>query len=423
VSTIRLTRTDRRTIARDANVSLARVSPTLTQIPLPLAVPDIPDARVRDVTDKMTAEGLAVMPYHAGSTSSTTNVSSDPIEPGGVFTAAISYGSVPYAAIGTATITCGDEVVAFGHSFTHNGAGVAGAMLDGDVVATIPIGNDWFPFKIANIGTLHGIVDQDRLGGVRGLTGVMPSLTEVSSTITNLDTNAVITTTTQIARQNYVPWIAADHVYYSTHSALDSHRGSVMATWSVTVLSKGQQYEFTLHNGYYGRRVLWGPAYDLYSTLRSIGRATGAARVLSIHVTEQVTEHRHVIGVHRPRTASTTSPTLAVRDAIDVRRGDVLSVRVPLQDSSTDELSFVDTTFTIPSNATGGGSLFVGAARADFWVSGDTLEETIAKLVASPTADQLELQLRVRGARRQTQYVQQPLPVVGWHDMEVDLVR
>jgi hypothetical protein len=56
-------------------------------------------------------------------------------------------------------------------------------------------------------------------------------------------------------------------------------------------------------------------------------------------------------------------------------------------------------------------------------VSGDTLEETIAKLVASPTADQLELQLRVRGARRQTQYVQQPLPLVGSHDMEVDLVR
>jgi hypothetical protein len=423
VSTIQLTRADRRTIARDANVSLATVSPTLTQIPLPLAVPDIPDARVRTVTDKLTAGGLSVVPYHAGSTSSSATVSTAPIEPGGVFTAAISFGAVPYAAIGTATITCGDDVVAFGHSFTHNGGGVVGAMLDGDVVATIPIGNDWFPFKIANIGTLHGVVDQDRLGGVRGVTGVMPSLTEVTSTITNLDTEAVTTTTTQIARQRFVPWVAADHVYYATHSALDAHRGSSQVTWSLTVRSQGAEYELTLHNAYVGGRVLWGPAYDLYATLRSIQHATGGARVVSIHVTAQVTEHPHFLGVHRPRPASPTSPTFELWDAISVRRGDVLSVRVPMRDSRTDELSFAETTFTIPTTATGGGSLSVGAARADFWVREGTLAETIEQLLASPTADQLVLQLRLRGARRQTQYVQEPLPLSGWHDVEVNLMR
>jgi hypothetical protein len=52
-----------------------------------------------------------------------------------------------------------------------------------------------------------------------------------------------------------------------------------------------------------------------------------------------------------------------------------------------------------------------------------TLAETIEQLLASPTADQLALQLRLRGARRQTQYVQQPLPLAGSHEMEVNLVR
>jgi hypothetical protein len=423
VPRIALTRGDRRTIARDANVSLAAVSSTLTQIPLPLAVPHIPDARVQRVTDRLTAEGVSVMPYHAGSRSSSATVSSDPIEPGGVFTAAISYGAVPYAAIGTATITCGDYVVAFGHYFTHNGGGVAGAMLDGDVVATIPIGNDYFPFKIANIGTLHGVVDQDRLSGVRGVTGRMPSLTEVTSRITNLDTDAVTTTTTQIARHNYVPWVASDHVYFAIHSALDAHTGSAQATWSVTVRSKGQEYELTLHNAYYGGRALWGPADDLYATLRSLERADGPAHIVSVNVSAQVTERRHVLNVHRARTASTTSPTFDVRETIDVHPGDVLSVRVPLQESRTGDVIVAETTFTIPADARGDGSLFAGTTRTSFWVRGTSLTDTIEKLLASPTSEDLQLQLRLRGAHRQTQYLPQTLPVAGSDDVDVRVLR
>jgi len=291
---ILLSRATRRLIALDAGERLRDVSPSLSQIPLPLATPAVTDERIKDVTARFAARGVSVTPYSAGSSSASATIdATHPIEPGGVFTAAMSYGAIAWAAIATATITCGDEVVAFGHSFTHGGSRSSmGAVLDGTIVTTIPAGNDFNPFKMGNIGTLHGVLDQDRLAGVRGVIGVMPTLTEVTSSITNLDTGRVSDATTQIAHRQWTAGIASDHVYYTLHAALDADRGISRVAWTIVVRWRGQQFEMGSHHMYDGGRVIWGPASDIYSSLRTIQQEYGAAHIVSVSVTATVTEGR-----------------------------------------------------------------------------------------------------------------------------------
>jgi hypothetical protein len=421
---IRLTRSARTLIARDAGVRLARVSNTLSQIPLPLAVPDVSADRIAQVTDRFAKRGISVVPYTAGKGSSSASVDDTrPIEPGDVFVAALSYGAVPYAALGTATIACGDYVVAFGHYFTHAGSGVLGAMLDGNIVATIPAGNDYWPFKEGNIGTLHGTLEQDRLAGVRGIAGTKPALTEVHSSITNLDTGRVSDSTTQVASRSWLAGVASDHAYYVVHSVLDAHRGTTDLTWTVVVRSHGVQYDLEFHNAYYGGRAVWGAANDIYGVLRSIERADGPARIVSVDMAGTVTEQRLVAKIHRARTASTTAPTFALRDTIRVHAGDTLSVRVPLVQSDTGDVHVAQTSFAIPANARRDGYLAAEGGQPDYWLGrGLSLDRTIAKLLAQPSTLDLSVQLRL-GGHRMTQYLRQSLAPTGEDEVNVNVVR
>jgi hypothetical protein len=421
---IPLSPSDRKVIASSAGVQIADVSRSLEQIPLPLAVSGATGDRLRQATKRFAAQGMSVVPYRTSSPSASAHIdTSDPIEPGDVFAAAISYGSLTYAGVGTATIACGNYVVAFGHPFLFAGGGPNGAVLDGDVVTTVPGGNGYYPFKLANVGLLQGTLEQDRLSGVRGLIGRTPTLTEVDSTITNLDTDGIDRATTQVANKSWVAGVASDHLYYATLAALDARRGTTWAHFTVVISSHGQQYTIEFGNAYIGGRALYGPANDIYGALRSIDRADGAARIVSVRADLQVSEHRTTYVIHRARTASTTSPSWQVQDGIDVRAGDTLSVRVPLQAPDTGDVHVAATTFTIPTNATRDGFLVVSPARPNYWYGNLSLEETMAKLTSQPSYTDLQLEVRMRGAHRLIQIIPQDRPLTNDDEVDLNLVR
>ena len=100
-------------------------------------------------------------------------------------------------------------------------------------------------------------------------------------------------------------------------------------------MSKGQPFEFSITNAYTGGRVLYGPSYDVYATLRSIRNADGPARITSVHIDGTVTEKGDVALIHKPRTQSTTQPGFATQPTINVHGGDTVDVRVPVQEVST----------------------------------------------------------------------------------------
>lgn len=399
--TVRLSRSQRRLVARDAGVAVADVSSSLSEIPTPLAVSGASDERMAKAADRLTKQGASVIPYRASSTSSSGTVASgDPFEPGDVFTAALSYGAISYAGIGTATIVCGDYVVAFGHSFRHTGSRPDGAALDGDVVATIPAGAGFYPypFKIANIGSLRGTIDQDRLSGIRGVIGPKPGLSEITSSVTNLDNGRTYNATTQVAISQWLRYIAWDHTYSVLHAALDAHRGTASVTWSVAGRSEGEPFTFDITNEYTGYRVLYGPAYDVYTTLRSVQNAIGNAHIKSVHIDATVTEAPDYGVVHKARTQSTTEPGFDTRTSIQVAPGDTLDVRVPVQYKPTGETQVAQASFVIPKTVRGRGALEAFSSRGYFYFRNPgTLDRLIAKFAKVPRGNDLTIYVQMRG--------------------------
>jgi hypothetical protein len=113
-----------------------------------------------------------------------------------------------------------------------------------------------------------------------------------------------------------------------------------------------------------------------------------------------------------------------VQDTVDVRPGDTLSVRVPLEESDTGAVHVAQTSFTIPMNATGDGDLEVEPARPDYWLQrGLTLEATIDKLLSQPSSYDLELQIRLRGTHRIKQFLTQDRPLNGWDSVNLNLLK
>jgi hypothetical protein len=423
--TIHLTRAERRLIAGDARVSVSDVSSTLSEIATPLAVAGATDARMAKTQQRLARDGVSVIPYRASSTSSSANVAGgDPIEPGDVFAAAISYGAIAYAGVGTATISCGDYVVAFGHPFRFTGSAPSGAALDGNVVATVAAGGYYQePFKIANVGNLRGTIDQDRLSGIRGVIGPKPRLTAITSSIKNLDNGRTFDATTQVALPTWTAYVIYDHVYSSLLAALDARRGTAWVTYTVRGRSEGERFRFDITNAYAGSRVLYGAAYDAYAILRTVTNATGNAHVTSVHVDATVTEQHDYAAIHKPRTQSTTSPGFATQDSLNVARQDTVDVRVPVQQVSTGDTEIGAGSLVIPKDARGSGELEVYPGRGYFYIRNPgTLQQAIAKMDKVPRGYDLIIEARMRGSRRVRVVVPTSFALKGYAEVKLHLV-
>ena len=84
------------------------------------------------------------------------------IRAGGNIGAAVSYGDISFAGIGTTTAVCGEHVLAFGHPMLWTGP----ASLSLHSADALYVQEDAFVgFKVANLGGPVGTVDQDRIAG------------------------------------------------------------------------------------------------------------------------------------------------------------------------------------------------------------------------------------------------------------------
>ncbi|NLT56776.1 MAG: hypothetical protein GXX79_19875 [Actinomycetales bacterium] len=129
---------------------------------------------------------------------------------GGNFAAAISYGSLTLSGVGTTTMVCGDEVVAFGHPMQ----GVGRSSYSAHVANAVYVQPDslGFPFKVANLGGVVGTVAQDKNLGIVTTLGSGPTVYPVISKLTGPDGTAQ-TTTTQLTDPTWMDYVAANHVY------------------------------------------------------------------------------------------------------------------------------------------------------------------------------------------------------------------
>lgn len=105
-----------------------------------------------------------------------------PLRPGDPVGMSIMRGDLEVGATGTVTHVDGDRIYAFGHPFLNLGP-TSMAMTRAEIYAVLPSLNS--SMKIAGLGPIIGVMNQDRATGVGGTLGVMPSELKVAITLTS----------------------------------------------------------------------------------------------------------------------------------------------------------------------------------------------------------------------------------------------
>lgn len=205
-------------IARSTRTAMPAVSGRLVRLKMPVSVSGVASQRMGRVKRMLRRQHVAAIPY-AGSSVSLSSVGSiDEFRPGDNFAAALSYGDLTLAGIGTTTYVCDGQALAFGHPFLFGGRTLLGAS-GADAITIVP-DPVFSPFKFANVEGIAGTVDQDRLAGIRAVDGA-PDTIPVSSAVTSLDTSNARTGETDVVLESEYPFIAFAHLFSNIDTVFD----------------------------------------------------------------------------------------------------------------------------------------------------------------------------------------------------------
>jgi hypothetical protein len=328
--------------------------------------------------------------------------SSTPLAAGDSVTAAISYGDVTAAAIGTVTATCGDMLVGFGHPFNFSGAsayGMSGARVLQVIKDPSSIEGG---YKFATITGLHGTIDQDRLEGIRGIDGLMPTFGHVVSDARNLDiTGRSHKGSSKVTDNSFMPIIAANNLLNSEDVAFDRvGDGSLHTVWTVRGTAPGGA-PFTLHrdNRYYsGGDATFEGIFEFLFELFSVQSSRfGTANISSVSTSSQLTQDQLTTSIHKVLVSSGLQPGLAVHRILKVRPGDTIHIRVQLLDHGSTTPSNVNMSMKLPANASGSGELFFGSGGQAFFAGGKTFADMIRSFQSAPHQYDLVSRLFLEG--------------------------
>jgi hypothetical protein len=349
---------------------------TASQLRVPLAVGGVNDRGLGLVQEAIDRGGLPLVAYRAG-TKGASGTAVTPIGPGESFASALSYGDLTLAGIGTATATCGDLAVAFGHPFFWTGPTQMG-MSAADVITVIKDPSSLFgPFKMANVAELHGTVDQDRLAGIRGIEGLMPSLIPVTSDIENPDLPKFHAGETEIVDQSANPVLWFDFPYLTFLTLFTSQDvafdrigdGSLILEWTISGLRESGE-PFTVHRGdvYFSRwDISIDGLFELWGQLDTLEH-NGFEDITFTGVDTQqvITGDELRSRVTRVLTASSLRPYLKERKTLKVARSDTIRMRVFFQPAEGGPEQAVDLDMKVRGKAGKKGTLTLRGGKAGF---------------------------------------------------------
>jgi hypothetical protein len=335
-----------RTVA-SATGSATTTSGTMTLLRMPVSVSGLSDTGLQKLQHVFDRYSMGFTAVHGGSAAIPNGVSGPAIEAGGNFAATQSFGDLTFYGLGTATAVCGDEVVAFGHPFFLNGPTSLG-MNNAD---TITIVNDpFYPYKLANITGFQGMVDQDRLAGIRGTTGETPPLTDITTDITNSDLGRSHSGETTVADQTLMALIAQYDLYVEDIATFDREgAGSETMSWTIQGTYQGEPFTLTRTGiAYSPYDINYEAGYELTGELGAFqSNIYGPVTVNSVQFTGAVTERDLTARIGKIESKSRVQPGWAVRRYLLVRRGGTAHLRITLKlaDGTTTQ---VVTTVAVP---------------------------------------------------------------------------
>ncbi len=256
----------------------AQAAGGLSAIRTPVGVSGLTAQRLATLTKVLHLGGGHVVDGSAGPTSD----EAIPIQAGGNLAASLSYGTVTAAAVGTATLVCGDQVVGFGHPFAYSGP--ASMSLHGARAVLIQDDQTVSGFKVANLGAPIGTVDQDRLVGIHGVTGALPP--SIPVTATALQHGVRRHATTHVTQADLLPDLGFSNTIAAQDRVIDRiGKGTAWAEWTIKGLRKdGSRFSLKRSDVYTDSYdVSAAPAFAMADQIAEIqGNPGEAVRLTSV---------------------------------------------------------------------------------------------------------------------------------------------
>ena len=409
VKSIEVSSTMRKKIARETGVSVQQVGGSFTRLKVPVGVSGGVMRKPGKVRRALHKLGIKAVPYAAASTSGSA-AAAGTFEPGGNFAAALSYGDLTIAGVGTTTVVCDGKALAFGHPFTFGGRVSMGAgTADALTVVDDPV---FGPFKLANIDpTSAGTLDQDRLAGVRAVLGSGPARIPIASLVEAPDNPTVGPRAgeTDALESEPVPFLAFLHLLFNIDSRFDQiSAGTSGMTWRVEGRdASGDPWSFERRNlfasewdiSYQTAGALEGTLYSLfYNDFEDISFTSVEASPVS------VTDKMSLLSVTGLK-VSVDGGRYRTRKTVRVEPGARVRAKIVLTGFEDDSIKrVVRTSFRVPRRARKEGVFRAYGAGGPEWCfracsssKVESFEEMIEKMESAPTNNMLGTKVSIGG--------------------------
>jgi hypothetical protein len=434
-----------RSIARSSSATPSQVQGGFRQLLTPFSVSGVAERRIDRLRQVVRDERLPLLPHRGASAAaqgSTTQIdpNTPPLEPGDSFAAALSYGDVTAAGIGTTTMVCNGKALAFGHPFAFEGETFLGA----NHAETITIVNEpvFSPYKLANVKELVGVVDQDRLAAIRADLGEGPVLIPVTSTVTARNTNQTRDGETKVVESEVLPFIALNHLIGNVDTVFDQiSGGSASLAWTINGVGE-ESGPFTLtRNNLYASEfdIAFDSGFELLGNLATLfGNDFEEVRFTGVDVDATLTDDIEMYRIHDVLVSKNGGDYLE-RRRLRAAPGDRIGMRVVLLNYEEDEERLVDLAVRIPLKTRGEAVIEItggaaGGPGEECFFFGENCEsnEEVDSLAALVTAlenapHNNELLARLRSGRKskvtaQDSYVLEQV-VSGFKRVRIRLAR
>ncbi|WP_402465586.1 SpoIVB peptidase S55 domain-containing protein [Isoptericola aurantiacus] len=402
-------------IAAETEVTTSQAARGLAQLPMPVGVSGVDLGRADKAA---TARGSALIgadSYRIGRSSGSSAATVDTVVAGGNVAAVLSYGDVTLAGIGTATSVCGDRVVAFGHPMSFTGRTRLGlAAADALYVQEDPLG---VPFKVANLGELGGTVTDDRLAGIAGTLGPVPTSAVVTSKVAYEGRSRA--GSTEVLHRSALADVTLLGALANHDRVVDGIiAGSQTQSWTIKGTVSGEPFVLRYADRYRsGYDIGFDGVFDLATVVDRLSTRPGV-KVTAVTNDVRTRDAKHTYRVVKIQQRSEGRWRDVTDRTAKVRAGATLKLRTTLQGSDGSTRT-VREDVKIPKSlrGTSGSATIVGGNRVwDDFSGPRTFAEMKTLLRTNLRNDEVGLSLRIgRGkAAFERERTSDPLPrVVG----------
>ncbi|GAA1436777.1 SpoIVB peptidase S55 domain-containing protein [Microlunatus lacustris] len=345
----------RQHLAAKAGTALPKGS--LQQLATPLGVSGLSGKRVAQLRKTVDEAGMNLSVHASGGRSSAVAAAPQARpQAGGNFASVLSVGDVTAYGWGTTTAVCGDQAIAYGHSFDFGPAGpVSYGAYDAESLGIVPDAING-SFKMVKLGGAFGTVDQDRIAGSRADLTETPAGADVTTVIHNTDTGKSRTGTTSVLDRASLPGVVNAAVYSNQDRVFDEwNDGIARSDWTIRgTRAGGVPFTVTRANLWASRGdVTIGPANDVAAaTDRLLDNEFEDVTINSVVFDSTMStkfQQLHISKLEvKVNSGRFTSPS-----RLSLKAGDKLEIRVSLSPFRSTSATTKTLKMTVPTSARG----------------------------------------------------------------------